>query len=105
MRKLESDRSTKTRASRLPNLEGLTALQREHVLCVFPETQASMAEHLRLGAEVFIVRQEEVWDAPPVAIAVRNDPGYWIDCLDSEDAAIARAESLGLTVISETTIA
>lgn len=87
-------------ASRQPNLEGLTTFQRDHVLRVFPETQASMAEYLRLGAEVFIVRQGEVPDAPPVAIAVLSDPTYWIDCLESEGAALAHAARLGLTITS-----
>lgn len=91
--------------SRQPNLEGLTTLQRDHVLHVFPETQASMAEYLRQGAEVFIVRQDEVPDAPPVAIAVLSDPTYWIDCLESEDAALAHAERLGLTITSASSAA
>ena len=40
----------KVRASRSPNLEGLTPAQLDHVMCVYPEIRGSMADFLRQGA-------------------------------------------------------
>lgn len=90
----------KMKFSREPNMDGLTHAQREHVLRVFPETQASMADFLRQGVEVFIYTQDEVPDVPPVAIAVLQSQGYWIECCESESAAHALATKLGLVVVS-----
>lgn len=87
-------------ASREPNLEGLSDVQRAHVLRVFPETRTSMAEYLRRGVEVYIYRQDEASpDVPPVAIALIQDPSYWIDCVNSESVAVDLAVSLGLNVV------
>lgn len=84
-----------------PNLDGLTSAQREHVLGVFPESRALMADYLRQGVEVFIGRQNEASvDVPPVAISVVKDPTFWIDCVDSESAALAHAAALGLVVVN-----
>ena len=88
----------KVRTSQAPNLEGLSQAQQDHVMKVFPETRASMADYLRQGAEVHIYRQDEVPDVPPVALAVSSFPAYWIDCVESESAALALAAKLGLLV-------
>lgn len=88
----------KLRTSRAPNLEGLSPAQRDHVMQFFTETRASMADYLRQGVEVYIYRQDEVPDVPPVAIAVSKDPSYWIDCVESESAALALVANLGLVV-------
>jgi hypothetical protein len=93
--------SQKVSSSRPPNLEGLTQAQQEHVLRVYPENRASMADYLRQGVEVYIYRQDEVPDVPPVAIAVVQDPAYWIECVDSESAALTFAADLGLVVASK----
>lgn len=88
----------KVRASRSPNLEGLTPAQLDHVMCVYPEIRGSMADFLRQGVEVFFYRQDEVEEVPPVAIAVSRNPGYWIDCVETENAALALVAKLGVTV-------
>lgn len=78
----------------------LTAVQQAHVDGVFPEHRAQMAEYLESGVGVVIFRQKECGpDVPPFAIAVQIDPEFWIDCADTEAAAIHRAESLGLKVV------
>jgi len=87
--------------SKAPNLEGLTLVQCDHVMRTFPETRASMADYLRQGVEVFIYRQDEVPDVPPVAIAVSKNTGYWIDCVESESSARSLAAELGLIVAGE----
>ncbi|MNF97878.1 hypothetical protein D3C84_807210 [compost metagenome] len=92
---------SKVQRSKAPNLEGLTQVQCDHVMRTFPETRASMADYLRQGVEVYIHRQDEVPDVPPVAIAVSNNTGYWIDCAESESAARTLAAELGLTVASD----
>lgn len=81
-----------------PDLEDLTLRQREHVLRVFPETRATMAEYLRSGTTVVVLRQDEVPEAPPFALAVKDSPHYWTECLDSEADAVAFAGAMGLTV-------
>lgn len=91
---------TKT-VSPAPNLDGLTSAQKNHVLGVFPESRALMADYLRQGVEVFIGRQNEASvDVPPVAISVVENPSFWIDCVESESAALAHAAALGLVVVS-----
>lgn len=92
-------KSQRIKFSPEPNLTDLTEFQRDHVMRVFPETRAEMADHLRLGAEVFITRQDEVQDVPPVAIAVSQAPDFWIDCVESESAAHTLAAQLGLVVV------
>lgn len=63
-----------------------------------PENRASMADYLRQGVDVYFYRHDEVPDVPPVAIAVVQDPAYWIDCAESEDVAVLLATQLGLSV-------
>ncbi|MGE8063895.1 hypothetical protein [Pseudomonas sp. NPDC089569] len=87
-------------ASREPNLDGLSQSQKDHVMRVFPESRASMADYLRQGVEVYIYLQDEVSEVPPFAIAVVQDPAYWIDCVESKSAALAYATELGLVVTS-----
>lgn len=90
-------KNQKAKVSREPNLDGLSKAQIDHVMLSFPENRASMADYLRQGVEVYFYRQDEVPDVPPVAIAVVQDPGYWIDCAESEDAAVLLTHQLGLT--------
>lgn len=93
-------KSQKT-VSPAPNLEGLTSAQRDHVLGVFPESRVLMANYLRQGVEVFIGRQNEASvDVPPVAISIVENPLFWIDCVESESAALAHAAALGLVVVN-----
>ncbi|HFL7937949.1 hypothetical protein IYR97_26150 (plasmid) [Pseudomonas fulva] len=93
-------KSRKTTVSEAPNLEGLTQKQQDHVLKVFPETRASMADYLRQGAQVCIYPQNEVPEAPPVAIALLQTPEYWFECVDTVSAAVTLAAELGLVVAS-----
>lgn len=53
-----------------------------------------MADYLRQGVDVYFYRHDEVPDVPPVAIAVVQDPAYWIDCAESEDVAVLLATQL-----------
>ncbi|MBK3468857.1 MULTISPECIES: hypothetical protein [unclassified Pseudomonas] len=91
-------KNQKTRVSRQANLGGLSKAQIDHVMRSFPENRASMADYLRQGVDVYFYRHDEVPDVPPVAIAVVQDPAYWIDCAESEDVAVLLATQLGLSV-------
>jgi hypothetical protein len=92
---------TQNTVSPAPNLDGLTSAQRDHVLGVFPESRALMADYLRQGVEVIIGRQNEASvDVPPVAISVVANPEFWIDCVESESEALAHAAALGLVVVN-----
>ncbi len=78
----------------------LTIVQQTLVDAAFPECRKQLAEYLASGVGVVIIRQNECGpDVPPFAIAVQIDPEFWIDCADTEAAAIHRAESLGLKVL------
>ncbi|WP_223592808.1 hypothetical protein [Pseudomonas sp. A-R-19] len=93
-------KNEKLKWAREPNLEGLSQLQRDHVMRVFPETRATMADYLRQGVDLYIYRQDEVPEVPPFALAVVQDPAYWIECVESERSALALAAKLGLNVAS-----
>lgn len=93
-------KSRKITVSEPPNMVGLTQKQQDHVMKVFPETRASMADYLRQGAQVCIYTQNEVPEAPPIAIALLQTPEYWFECVDTERDAVTLAAELGLVVAS-----
>lgn len=77
----------------------LTPAQAAHVAAAFPEAREQMAKYLKAGAEVVIARQQECGpDVLPFCIAVAADQSFWIDCSNSKEEAVARAEALGLVV-------
>ena len=77
----------------------MTPAQAAHVAAAFPEAREQMAKYLKAGAEVVIARQQECGpDVPPFCIAVAADQSFWIDCSNSKEEAVARAEALGLVV-------
>ena len=66
---------------------------------MFPECKAQMSNYLAAGVEVVVCPQTECGpDVPPIAIAVASDQAFWIDCCETVEAAMARAQALGLHV-------
>jgi hypothetical protein len=78
----------------------LTELQKEHVARVPPETRAEMARLFEEARDVVIFSQNEVGEAPPVAIALKSDESFWIDCCATPAAAAERALALGMRVVN-----
>ena len=77
----------------------LSRAQRAHVASVYPEIRDDMAAFLASAASVGIVRQKETGpDVPPFAIYVKSQGDFWIDCCKTQDKAITRVRTLGLTL-------
>lgn len=80
----------------------LTAAQQAHVDGATSDCRSEMADYLERKVDVVVYRQNECGpDVPPFAIAVKEDPGFWIDCAETAEAATKLAESLGLRVVEQ----
>lgn len=75
----------------------LTPYQQAHVAKISPDWQKEMSECLLQSATVVVREHGEDPDAPPFVIVVA-DTNFWIDCLDSLEAAQAQVTKLGLTL-------
>lgn len=74
----------------------LTEAQSEHVSRCPLDCRAQMALYLRQKVGVGFVRQNDCLEVPPIAIYVRDDPEFWIDCAETVEVAQERAATLGL---------
>lgn len=80
-------------------IEGLTAVQSEFVRKV-PYAKAEIADYLRRGVEVAVVRNTEVPEAPAFALDVVENPSFWIDCFSTPEEAKVFAGKVGLILVN-----
>jgi hypothetical protein len=59
-----------------------------------------IANYLRRGVECGIGPQTEVEDAPPFALYVKENPGFWVDCFETVELAREAVTRLGLVLVS-----
>ncbi len=76
----------------------LTPIQQDYVQQVPFKCRYDMTKYLEAGAEVLVVPQREVADAPAFAIAVAGTD-FWIGCSATAEEARRLATELGLLVI------
>lgn len=80
------------------NLIGLNYEQLEFMRTVGKFNRREIAEHLRRGVEVKVVKNNEVPESPPFALDVVEDPGFWIGCFDTDAQAREVAVRIGLSL-------
>lgn len=80
----------------------LSPTQQAHIASVpHAATRVQLERYLRDGVMVGIARQTESDDSPPFAIYVVEQQDFWIDCCETREAALARAQALGLLIPKE----
>jgi hypothetical protein len=77
-------------------LEGLTYAQLDFMRTVESD-HVAIAQYLRTHARVRVVPNKEVPEAPPFALEVAANPGFWLGCFDTAEQAVAVATKVELT--------
>jgi hypothetical protein len=86
--------------SRINGSKRLSTLQEKHIASCYPGVRDKMGDFLARGVKVIVHRQNETADdVPPYAIAVVDEPDFWIDCRETPEKAAEYARSLGLQVV------
>jgi len=78
-------------------MSDLTPVQQAYVQQVPPWCRDDMTKYLSAGAEVVVVPQRQVAEAPAFAIEVA-DTDFWIGCCSTAEEAGTLATELGLRV-------